>query len=347
MTKRLVETRYDDPVSLIWTHVVHRLGMSLVRSDETYASYDGAGTLTIANDEALDADDNLGQMILHELCHALVQGERALKLRDWGLENMDDSMLVHEHACHRLQAYLSGHVGLRSFMAVTTEHRAYYDALPPNPLVGSDDSAIELAQEALLLAKRLGWYDVLMDALEATASIGRMIKSYSPESSLWARVKQPHPIGEFMLGAGDGACGSCAWAYRGGPGPLVWRCRQSRLEHRGLGLRIEEEWPACERYEPNLSVAACAECGACCHEGFHLVEVGAKEPIAQLHPDLVVNDAHGAHLPRPGGYCVALKNDSNAGYRCGHYAIRPRHCSELKVGGDACLIARKRVGLSR
>jgi Fe-S-cluster containining protein len=60
----------------------------------------------------------------------------------------------------------------------------------------------------------------------------------------------------------------------------------------------------------------------------------------------VSEDAWGLHLPRPGGHCVALDVGAG-GHRCRVYADRPRACREFAVAGDACLEARRRVGLSR
>ncbi len=347
MTTRPITTRYEDPLKLIWTEAARRLGIEIKRSADTYASYDGKGTLWIATEDALDPDDHLGQMIFHELCHALVQGESALQRSDWGLENMDESTLTEEHACHRLQAYWAGGVGLRDFLAVTTEHRAYYDALPDDPLLSGHDPAIPLAQTGLLNAKRLGWDGVIEEALAATAAIGRVLQPLVSGDSIWGKVRLLHPIGLYPRSDADGRCGSCAWAYRGGPGPRVWRCRQSKDAQGGVGRRIQEEWLACDRHEARLTILSCGECGACCHRGFHLVEVSPREPIVSAHSELLVRDAHGLHLPRPDGRCVALDGDETTAYRCRIYDARPRRCAELEVGGDACLTARRRVGLSR
>jgi Fe-S-cluster containining protein len=59
--------------------------------------------------------------------------------------------------------------------------------------------------------------------------------------------------------------------------------------------------------------------------------------------------AYGLSLPRPGGLCVALEGErATAGpYRCRIYADRPRSCADFAVTSDACLEARRRVGLSR
>ena len=57
----------------------------------------------------MDPDDSLAQLIFHELCHALVAGEHAFEREDWALCNLDGRDLIFEHACHRVQAALSGY----------------------------------------------------------------------------------------------------------------------------------------------------------------------------------------------------------------------------------------------
>src|SRR5690606_21379798 len=117
---------YSDPLDLIWVNCAKQLGIVIERSVSAYAAWDGKKTLTLSTSEAFDADDSLAQLIFHEICHALVSGPRGWSLPDWGLSNTDDSDLVYEHACHRLQAALAQPFGLRQFFAVTTEWRPYW-----------------------------------------------------------------------------------------------------------------------------------------------------------------------------------------------------------------------------
>src|SRR5690606_19417193 len=99
-----------------------------------FASTDGRRRIVLGAPQTLDADDSLAQMILHELCHALVEGEEALDRPDWGLDNRTDRDLPRERACLRLQAALAAEHGLRTFLAPTTDHRPFYDSLPQAPL---------------------------------------------------------------------------------------------------------------------------------------------------------------------------------------------------------------------
>jgi len=341
--------RYVDPVDEVWLAVARKLGLQVERSDAAYAAYDGKGVLTIAEPAQLDPDDSLAQIIFHELCHALVAGPDAMREHDWGLCNTDARDLVHEHACQRVQAALSARHGLRELMAVTTEHRPYWDALPGDPLAPGHDPAIELAQDAWLRARRGTWAEALDTALSATASIAHAARPFAAQDSLWRTTRPLHRSG-FPLGD-DAArrCGDCAWLFVAGPGRVQPRCRQTRSGSRSLARRVQRDDVACERFEPRLSGHSCGACGACCREGFDLVPVRAREPMARLHAELVRGDGHGLHVPRPGGRCVALIGDGagEAPYRCSVYADRPRACAQFELAGDACLQARRRVGLSR
>jgi hypothetical protein len=185
---RSIESRYDDPVDLVWLHTAGSFGMAVVRSADVYAAWDGEQTLSLARPEDLDADDSLAQLIFHEICHALVEGPEARQLSDWGLSNRDERDLVREHACHRLQAALADAHGLRSFLAVTTDHRPYYDGLPEDPLAPGEDPAIGPALEGWERARHGPWAGALTAALDATARIARAIRPFTGSDSLWARV---------------------------------------------------------------------------------------------------------------------------------------------------------------
>jgi hypothetical protein len=134
MYSRTIKSIYQDPVDLIWLNCAYCLGWQVDMSDEVYASWDGKTTLFIASPKDRDADDCVAQLIFHEICHALVAGEKGRQQVDWGLSNFDDRDVLDELACHRLQASLAQSFGLRSFMAVTTQWRPYYDALPVYPI---------------------------------------------------------------------------------------------------------------------------------------------------------------------------------------------------------------------
>ena len=179
---------YQDPLDLIWLRAADRLHMRVQRDATVFAAWDGAGVLRIGVEESLDADDSLGQMILHELCHALVEGPDAFHLPDWGLEVDRPDHVVHEHACLRLQAALTEPYGLRRFFATTTDFREHYDRLPPDPLADIDDPAVPLAAAGWQRAHNGPWAETLREALGATATIARVLAAVAPPGSLWSVV---------------------------------------------------------------------------------------------------------------------------------------------------------------
>jgi hypothetical protein len=191
-TERPIAANYRDPLEEIWLATLRALGLRIERTDAVYARYDGRRTLELSRPEQLDADDSLAQLIFHELCHALVAGPGAFELEDWGLCNQDARDVVKEHACHRVQAALASRYGLRAFFAVTTDHRAYWDALPEDPLADGDDPAIELARAAFARAEQPPFAPALHAALSRTARIAEAVRELAAEGSLW-RLTEPSP----------------------------------------------------------------------------------------------------------------------------------------------------------
>jgi hypothetical protein len=172
---------YLDPLDAIWLTVARRIGFRVERSAEVYASTDGKGVMTIGDPSTLDPDDCLAQMILHELCHSLIEGQASLSVPDFGLDNESERDLVREHACLRLQAWLSGRHGLRQALAPTTDFRIYYDALPEDPLGDLGDPACAPAREGAARSAEAPWAPHLQDALEATATILRTAQRLGAE----------------------------------------------------------------------------------------------------------------------------------------------------------------------
>lgn len=150
-------------------------------------------------------------------------------------------------------------------------------------------------------------------------------------------------------GPAGAQCGTCRWRFVGGPGRPVDRCRRHRNE------AVSPRAPACPAYTAELD---CLQCGACCREAYHAVEVAPRDPFNRLHPDLVERDENlgGAEGPRrlvrrvptPTGTRCACLGDPPEGrdYRCTVYADRPRTCRDFEQGGRNCVEARRRVGLT-
>lgn len=139
----------------VWLKVLADAGFHITRSPGSFVSYDGRGGINMAPDDEMDDDDHIAQIVLHELCHHLVEGEDSRNHADWGLDNMDERHVPREHAALRVQAALADRVGLRDHFVATTDFRPYYEALGEDPLVG-DDPAAAIAREAL--ARFEGWY---------------------------------------------------------------------------------------------------------------------------------------------------------------------------------------------
>jgi hypothetical protein len=329
-----------EDVERAWIEAAARLGQRVVRTGAAYASSDGRGTIAIGVGEVLDVDDAVAQLVFHELCHAVTQGEGAFELPDWGLDNTTGRDVVREHACLRLQAHLADAYGLRALMAPTTEYRAYHDALPEAPLGDGDDPAIPIAREAAARASAPPWRAPLEDALAATAAaLG--LGAPAPAAT--------HPLG-MPLGPANETCGSCAWLYVGGRGKGVERCRQAAAPN-VEGPRTARDLPACARWEPPVD---CATCGACCREAYHSVTVSVRDPVVWKQPDLVERHGHRFEIRRDGERCAALgdrRNDRARGpgeriFTCAIYEDRPQACRDFAAGGRHCLDARRRVGLS-
>jgi hypothetical protein len=320
-------------IDRLWIEAAAACGFRVERGQAAYASTDGQGSILIGSPETLDENDSLCQLVLHELCHALVQGEASWRQVDWGLCNTDDRDEVAEAACNRLQAHVADQHGLRAQLCPTTPWQEYYRALPDDPLqpTGSGDvEACRRARAGAELAEKSGFLRAMGDALAVTAA-------------LVTAPAELHPLG-FALGPPGESCGTCAWRYLGGRGGAVERCRQSVGEV-GDGRRVRPDMPACERWEPPVQ---CQRCGACCREAYHTVSVSVRDPVVWKQPDLVVRNGHRFSLLRAGDRCAAL--DSAGGgdaYHCRIYEDRPRTCRDFERGGRHCLVARRRVGLSR
>jgi hypothetical protein len=326
-------------VDRLWIEAARRIGFRVERTQDAYASTDGQGTILIGARETLDADDSLAQLVMHELCHALVQGETRWGLVDWGLDNTSARDDVREEACLRLQAHLAAAHGLRTLMAPTTPWRPFYFALPGDPLdvrEAREAAACALARSAAALAKRSGVAAALAEALAGSAAILRA-------SGVGPCAPERHPLGGALGPAGE-SCGSCAWRYLGGRGRPVDRCRQFSADS-GEGRRVSAAWPSCERWEGALD---CQSCGACCREAYHVVSVSMRDPVVWKRPELVVRSGHRFSILRSHDRCAALEVTGAEGHRryaCSIYEDRPQTCRDFARGGAHCLVARRRVGL--
>jgi hypothetical protein len=339
---REVTHRYVDPLAQVWLGAARRIGLRIVRTADAYAATDGRGTLAIGTDATLDADDSLAQMIFHELCHSLVEGEPAFARPDWGMDNTGPDHDWREHACLRVQWVLAGRHGLRAVFAPTTEFRAFWDGLAGDVLAQRSDPSVPAAIAGLSRAAHPPWGPALGEALAATAQIAQLAARFAQgeptgdHRSPWLDAvppPPPHPTG-LPAGAADATCGVCVWRSNG-------RCRHA-------GARVDPAWPACERFEAALD---CQACGACCRAAYHSVEVSRRDPVVKAQPAMIVDRGEYLELRRCGDRCAALEGgaiDHGAitRYHCTIYDDRPRTCRDFTLGSSHCLTARRRVGLS-
>lgn len=342
---RVPKARYRDPLDEIWLGLARRLGLRIVRTPEAYASTDGRGTLIVGSEETLDPDDCLAQMVLHELCHWLVEGDEAREQPDWGLDNQSDRDVPREQACLRLQAELTRRHGLRRVLAPTTDFRVFYDALPADPLAPRSDESSIAARLGLQRASREPWHPFVEQALAATAAIVRQVAPFAGREldagagapSLHCDLDAtpvPHPTG-LPAGAGHREhCGGCSWSYEAGD---LLRCRRAEDQ------AVDGRWVACHCFEPELD---CRTCAACCREGYEAVAVPPGDPVIEKRPELVVRRGDWIEIAREGERCAALEGSLGAGFACRIYEDRPAPCQELELGSANCLLARRRAGLS-
>ncbi|MCP4446740.1 MAG: hypothetical protein GY811_15540 [Myxococcales bacterium] len=188
---RQAQHEYLDPLDTIWIRAMERMGIRVVFSSSAYADYDGKGTLAIGTTRILDSDDCVAQIVLHEICHWLVEGKESAGEVNWGVVNTSLRDLAREYASLRLQAALAAPLGLRRFLANTTDHRAYYDALPEDPFAASDDGSAELAKVALERVTESPWAPALADALSATQTIVATTAPSASPPSLYCLYDPP------------------------------------------------------------------------------------------------------------------------------------------------------------
>jgi hypothetical protein len=347
---REVSHRYVDPLAQVWIGAAGRIGLRIVRTPDAYAHTDGRGTLALAIDSELDADDSLGQMIFHELCHSLVEGEASFAEPDWGLDNTGPEHDYREHACLRIQWLLTGRHGLRTVFAPTTDFRAFWNGLANTTsgdvLADRTDPSVQLAIAGLRRAAQPPWSPALEEALVATARIAAAAAPFVTRPALgelaplWLGVEPAiarHPSG---LPGGEAAatCADCAWRFdrRG-----AVRCHQT-------DAKVDPAWPACERFEPALD---CQTCGACCREAYDAVDVSKRDPMVKQQRSYLDDRGTYYQIRRKGERCSGLGggdlvDGKHTRYACAIYDDRPRTCREFTLGSANCLIARRRVGLS-
>ena len=162
----------------LWVAVAAEAGFAITRGDLGWVWYDGAGTIGVTPDGGFDPDDWLGQIVLHELCHHLVEGPASRDAADWGLDNTTPQHEAHEHAALRLQAAICERVGpdARRLCVATTDFRSYFEALPRAPLEATspdDERACGLARRGLARFETVAWSTAVLGAMHRAVAFSR------------------------------------------------------------------------------------------------------------------------------------------------------------------------------
>ena len=88
----------------------------------------------------------------------------------------------------------------------------------------------------------------------------------------------------------------------------------------------------------------CADCGACCREAYHAVEVADDDPVHRVRPDILMQIEGRWQIRRTGDRCSQLFGELGS-FGCRSYDERPQCCRDFERGSDNCREARQRVGL--
>ncbi len=345
---------FDRPdIDAIWLACASRCGFAVRRGDSVYASTSGR-VITLGTPETLDADDCVAVLVLHELCHGLVEGPERWGLDDFGLDNTTDGDQDREYAALRLQAHFADRVALRAFFFPTTEWRSYYEQLPSgdameiSPLTAPvpEQAIVALARAGAAFARTVGVHGAIERAMAATLAVAERERLYTPHLGR-------HPIdgplidwrqqdlrAETQRAATMPTCGACGWARadRYGRKRCIVHAKWS-----GAGPRVRDDLPGCMRFERALD---CLTCGACCREAYHAVQIPRNDPFIQARPELITRDKKGVFVIRQGSRCSQLAGGQGVPYTCHVYGERPITCREFERGGPNCLMARRRVGLT-
>ena len=291
----------------------------------------GAVRSPSASDETLDADDAFAQLVFHELCHAITEGEGAVASPDWGLDNSAGaSSCASTPVSGSARTWRSASGCGRRWRRPPNIAR-YYDALAARSAgadAGSGDRD-RRSRRAFGSTLRPGARPI-EEALAATAVL----------------AEPRHPLG-FRLGSGRIRPAAAAPGSTSAGAERRWRAAGRAAPTLGDGARTEAGHRACARWEPPVD---CQLCGACCREAYHSVTVSVRDPVVWKEPD--ADRPPGAPLrDSPRGRALRGAEGRRAAtraprYACTIYDNRPNPCRDFAAGGRHCLDARRRVGLS-
>ena len=292
-------------VDRLWIDAARELGFAVVRTPNAYASSDGAGGIAIGATEILDGDDALAQLVFHELCHAITEGDASRRSCPTGASTTRRGDVVREHACLRVQAHLADRFGLRAADGADDADTARTTTALPARSAGQrrrpgDEAA--RAPRALPIAgarrARFGAVGVAARTIErgagaetAAAICARTAKPPAAPARLRARSRRRRPAA------------ACAWLYVGGRGSRGRALPAERAGATATARARRASIAACERWE---ALVDCRTCGACCREAYHSVTVSVRDPVVWKQPDLIVRHGHRFEIRREGSRCAAL-----------------------------------------
>lgn len=339
-------SEYIDPLEYIWRRAAKQFGFNVERSKDVYASNNGRGIIYIAENQYLDPEDSMAQMILHELCHGLVQGESKVYELDWGFGKegqTEEEETAWEHAALRLQAALLQQHGLRDIFIPTTPFRSYYQNLGANPLSNLDDCAPFL-QKGIALANRAPYRIILNEALNASYQMISVLQSMTYKSTathfLWDGFELPkcHATGRMELSAWfNKKCLDC-----------VWFNDDFCQKNTDAPQKILGTFNACSQFEQQQ--LDCQSCAACCC-AFDQIPISDLEfvHLSRLNPKIVTSlpDYTGMTYNKSLPSCAALAHSSDRQrWHCTIYEERPLTCQDVEKYGPACLFARQKQGFT-
>lgn len=358
----------EDPVSVVWAKAMRQCGVAWPAASAGSGGVNGMARAQFgkgtnvaqqgngACGEAVDLARS-GQALFDQLCRLLIEGHDSIGATSPACNETHDASALdwRDAARLRLQWVLCTQWGLRQWFAPPVGLRAFWAALDETVLDDKSDLAVRVASLALVRAARPPWAPAFTEALAATSQLvdGATL------------VGATHPAGVFTARVDESKrCEGCAWAYTQGS---HLACRQVDSVTVGPNHRnIEPHWPACDRFEPALD---CQPCGACCREAFQTVPVGAREPIRSTLPAMVLDHGTSQELRRVATVGLDIVADKPAptrcaalgggdlvqvgarlrvsDYACQIYQARPRACRSFTASSESCLVARRRVGMSR
>jgi hypothetical protein len=314
----------------IWRRAAAR-SASLDAHDDAYATSDGRGGIAIGATDTLDDDDALAQLVFHELCHAITEGETRCGRRT-GASTTSRARGARARVPARAGAP-GRSFGLRAVDGADDAVPRVLRGAAGDPLASTPGDRRGGRRGAAAACARFdasAWRAPIEQALAETAAaigVARPRGARTRSVSRWVPAE---------------SCGTCAWLYEGGRGPRSPGAGRPRRPRATASARR-----AASRLRALGAARRLRTCGACCREAYHSVTVTMRDPVVWQEPHLIVRHGPRFEILREGSRCAALHVvEEDRSYTCTIYQNRPRPCREFAAGGRHCIEARRRVGLT-